>query len=172
MSGGSWTRFVELAARARPVFWLDGGGARPWSGAGRCSGALDEDDVSLTYDAGTPRGDAGTAATGPRWSATTSSRCCEELARDDGDPDVHWVGYFGYACRPDLPAPTVGDPACPTRSGCASRDRVVVHGHRDAGTDAERLARAAADAAVPDGYAAAFAEVQEQLRPATPTRST
>ena len=28
----------------------------------------------------------------------------DEIGRDDGDPDVHWVGYFGYASRPDLPA--------------------------------------------------------------------
>ena len=27
-----------------------------------------------------------------------------EIARDAGDPDVHWVGCFGYASRPDLPA--------------------------------------------------------------------
>ena len=25
-----------------------------------------------------------------------------------GSPDDHWVGYLGYACRPDLPAATGG----------------------------------------------------------------
>ena len=32
-----------------------------------------------------------------------------EVARDAGDPDVHWVGYFGYACRTDLPGRTSPD---------------------------------------------------------------
>ena len=80
-----------------------------WSGRRSLVGWLDEDDVSLTYDAAAPRGDPARRRPRRGRSATTSSPCSRrELARDAGDPDVHWVGYFGYACRPDLPgrAPT------------------------------------------------------------------
>ena len=34
----------------------------------------------------------------------------EEVARDGGDPEVSWVGWFGYACRADLPARPAGGP--------------------------------------------------------------
>ena len=44
-------RFVAMAAEHERCFWLDGGGARPWSGRRSLLGWLDEDDVSLTYDA-------------------------------------------------------------------------------------------------------------------------
>ncbi|HMD11792.1 MAG TPA: anthranilate synthase component I family protein, partial [Marmoricola sp.] len=34
------------------MFWLDGGGARDWSGRRSIVGLLRDDDVSLTFDAG------------------------------------------------------------------------------------------------------------------------
>ena len=43
--------FREVAAAHPRCFWLDGGGAREWSGRRSIIGWLDEDDVSLTYDA-------------------------------------------------------------------------------------------------------------------------
>ncbi len=43
--------FTSVAARHRRCFWLDGGGAREWSGRRSIIGWLDDDDVSLTYDA-------------------------------------------------------------------------------------------------------------------------
>ena len=46
----------------------------------------------------------------------------EEIARDDGDPDVHWVGYFGYACRPDLPGRPRPGPAVPDAVWMRVRD--------------------------------------------------
>ena len=48
--------FVELARGHERMFWLDGGGSRAWSGRRSILGFLDDDDVSLTYDAA-PRGD-------------------------------------------------------------------------------------------------------------------
>ena len=45
--------FLEAAARSPRMFWLDGGGATPWSGPRSWIGALDDDDVSLTFDAAT-----------------------------------------------------------------------------------------------------------------------
>ncbi|MGH3361509.1 MAG: anthranilate synthase component I family protein, partial [Nocardioides sp.] len=43
--------FREVAAEHPRCFWLDGGGAREWSGRRSIIGWLDEGDVSLTYDA-------------------------------------------------------------------------------------------------------------------------
>ena len=43
--------FREVAAAHPRCFWLDGGGAREWSGRRSIIGWLDDEDVSLTYDA-------------------------------------------------------------------------------------------------------------------------
>ena len=43
--------FRSVAAEHRRCFWLDGGGAREWSGRRSLIGWLDDDAVSLTYDA-------------------------------------------------------------------------------------------------------------------------
>ena len=43
--------FREVVAAHPRCFWLDGGGAREWSGRRSIIGWLDDDDVSLTYDA-------------------------------------------------------------------------------------------------------------------------
>jgi para-aminobenzoate synthetase len=98
------TAFEEIAAEHPRMFWLDGGGSRDWSGRRSLIGWLDEDDVSLTYD----------AARREVWRHTGTRRQLVgddifsalelEMARDGGDPSMSWVGYFGYACRPDLPA--------------------------------------------------------------------
>jgi len=107
------TAFKEIAAENTRMFWLDGGGSRDWSGRRSLIGWLEDGDVSLTYDA---------ARREVRRHTGNDSEvigddifdCLEtEIARDDGDPSVSWVGYFGYACRPDLPA-TV-EPAEPGR---------------------------------------------------------
>ena len=42
---------VEMAPAHQRCFWLDGGGARPWSDHRSLLGWLDHDDVSLTFDA-------------------------------------------------------------------------------------------------------------------------
>lgn len=65
---------------------------------------VDAEDVSLTYVAArrevVRRDGAGSRVVG--------ENIFEVLEREmSGDgSDVHWVGYFGYACPPDLPAVT------------------------------------------------------------------
>ena len=46
------TFFSSIAARHPRCFWLDGGGAREWSGRRSMVGWLGDDDVSLTFHAG------------------------------------------------------------------------------------------------------------------------
>ena len=41
--------FRSVAAAHSRCFWLDGGGAREWSGRRSILGWLDDDDVSLSY---------------------------------------------------------------------------------------------------------------------------
>ena len=45
--------FRQVAVTHRRCFWLDGGGAREWSGRRSLLGWLEGDDVSLTYSART-----------------------------------------------------------------------------------------------------------------------
>ena len=92
--------FAEVAAEHPRCFWLDGGGAREWSGRRSIIGWLDDDDVSLTYSAA-------------RREVTRHQAGCATIVGDDifavleaaleSDPG-QWFGYLGYACRPDLPA--------------------------------------------------------------------
>ena len=98
--------FTDLAHRHRRMFWLDGGGSREWSGRRSILGWLEDDDVSLSYH----------AAAREVWLHRGGARelvgddifevLAAQVARDGGDPSVSWVGWFGYACRPDLPALT------------------------------------------------------------------
>lgn len=94
--------FREVAAARARCFWLDGGGAREWSGCRSLIGWLEDDDVSLSYDAA-------------RREVTRHTGGRAEIVGDDvfavleselaaGDPGDQWFGYLGYACRPDLPA--------------------------------------------------------------------
>ncbi len=98
--------FTDVAARHPRCFWLDGGGAREWSGRRSLIGWLDEDDVSLAYDA------ARREVT--RHASGRSEVVGEDVFRvleDMMGPGEQWFGYFGYACRPDLPARP--DPSLP-----------------------------------------------------------
>ena len=156
------TRFVEMAATRDRCFWLDGGGARPWSGRRSLLGWLEEDDVSITYDAG--RGEVTRHASGRSEviGDDVFAALEEHLATDP--PDVHWVGYFGYASRPDLPALVQPDASMPDAVWMRTRYVTVFHHPEDlVETEAVPVGRLP-DVAVPDEYAAAFAEVQEQLR--------
>ena len=95
--------FRDVAARHRRCFWLDGGGAREWSGSRSIIGWLDDDDVSLTWSAARRevrehRGGATTVVGDDPFVALE-----ERLA-----PGEQWFGYFGYASRPDLPAAVAG----------------------------------------------------------------
>ena len=99
-------RFRELAARHERMFWLDGGGARAWSGRRSILGFLREEDVSLTYDAANRRVERHHHGHADVVGDDVFAALAAEVARDDGDPAVSWVGYLGYACRSDLPAHT------------------------------------------------------------------
>jgi para-aminobenzoate synthetase len=117
--------FRDIAASHERMFWLDGGGSREWSGRRSILGWLEDDDVSLTYD----------AAAREVWRVTGSGRelvgddvftvLDEEVARDGGDPEVSWVGWFGYAARPDLPALTDPVSAIPDAVWMRSPRRLV-----------------------------------------------
>ena len=156
--------FLEVAAAHPRCFWLDGGGAREWSGARSMIGWLDDDAVSLTYDAA-------------RGVVTRHAGGAAEVVGDDpfvvleselaaGSPDDQWFGYFGYAARPDLPA-AVGGRLPDAVWMRASEIRFFTH--PDAAGSAVASSRSAPMASGPDdappvAYADAFARVQEQLR--------
>jgi para-aminobenzoate synthetase len=104
--------FVAHVATRERAFWLDGSGARPWSGRWSVVGWLQSDEVSVTEHAATRRitchgsGTAGEVA-GDMFG----------VVRRLGGPTVpapsphRWVGFLGYAARRDLPAVTDPDPA-------------------------------------------------------------
>jgi len=165
--------FFEQVAAAHPrCFWLDGGGARAWSGRRSIIGWLEEDDVSLTFDAARRsviRHEGGTSeVVGDDIFAVLAS----EMAA--GDPGDQWFGYFGYACRTDLPAltpPPAGPTEVPDAVWMRAR-RVRMFDHPDLvdlGTDtlAKRPARPTSSDddgdGLPEDYALAFERVQEQL---------
>ena len=158
--------FREVAAAHRRCFWLDGGGAREWSGRRSLIGWLDEDDVSLTYDAA--RRVVTRHAGGE--SSVVGDDIFEVLEASMG-PGEQWFGYFGYACRPDLPARP--DPALPDAVWMRARNvRVFEHGAGLSESPADRGLPHVSGVATPDtcatpltsAYADAFADVQEQLR--------
>ncbi|GAB3197693.1 hypothetical protein GCM10027062_09940 [Nocardioides hungaricus] len=168
--------FANVAAGHRRCFWLDGGGAREWSGRRSMVGWLDEDDVSLTYSATTRQ--VTRHASGRAEVVGDDVFAALEAELDAGSPEDHWVGYLGYVCRPDLPA-SYGDdlpdavwmrpreirffdhevvgPSL-TLSGVATADNV--RNPRPAG---DPDTAEPGTTAPPTAYATAFAEVQEQL---------
>jgi para-aminobenzoate synthetase len=150
-------------ARSDRVFWLDGGGSRDWSGRRSLVGVLDDQDVSLTFDAGTREvtrhQDGRSEVVGDDVFGVLEA----EIARDDGDPGVHWVGCFGYASRPDLPARPWGHG--PDAIWMRSRDvRFFEHEPQVVSTGSTGVGDRSDHPVAPDWYADAFAEVQEQLR--------
>ena len=127
--------FREAAAAHQRCFWLDGGGAREWSGHRSLIGILEPDDVSLTYSAArrevTRHVDGESEVVGSDVFAVLE----EELAL--GSHRDQWFGYFGYACRPDLPAliATGGVPDAvwmkPSRVRLFDHARAQVPGYRE-----------------------------------------
>jgi len=94
--------FTEVAAEHARCVWLDGGGAREWSRQRSIIGWLDEDDVSLTYDAA--RRQVTRHAGGTSVVVGDDPFVVLEVELAAGSPSDQWFGYFGYAARPDLPA--------------------------------------------------------------------
>ncbi len=156
-------------ARSDRVFWLDGGGSRDWAGRRSLVGVLDEDDVSLTFDASTSEV---TRHQGDRHDVVGSDVFAvleEEIGRDAGNSDVHWVGCLGYASRPDLPArswPHGPDAVWMRCSDVQEFTHEAPEVSRRSLTLAPQPpgASLAPQAPTPASYAEAFARVQEQLR--------
>ncbi len=159
-------RLAATAATHPRCCWLDGGGARGWSGGRSLLAWLDEDDVSLTYDAA--RGEVVRHAGGRAEVVGDDVFAALSAELEGGSPQDQWFGYLGYACRPDLPAQVA--PAGPGRMPDAvwmrpSRVRLVDHPRpgparrRDPG----RPAAPGPEVEVPGAYARRFAAVQERL---------
>lgn len=160
----------QVAARAAAgsprMFWLDGGGARRGSDdGGRRSviGWLDDDDLSLTYDAHAREVRAHRGGTSEVVGRDVFA-VLEELMADDRahGREATWVGYLGYAARPDLPALVA--PPGPARVPDAvwMRARHVREVLEDP-TPASPPVPRGAGVAVPPDYTAAFDRVQERL---------
>src|SRR6476619_4789755 len=154
-------RFRDLAARHERMFWLDGGGARAWSGRRSILGFLRDEDVSLTFDAAARRVERHQHGRAEVVGDDVFTVLTDEVARDGGDPAVSWVGYLGYACRTDLPAHTGS--GVPDAVWMRVRDPLFVE-HPDPGPAAAGGLPRPGTRATPAGYARAFDEVQRQLR--------
>lgn len=146
--------FREIAAEHTRCFWLDGGGARPWSGNRSILGWLAPEDESFTYDA--RRGVVERHCSGAVEVVGDDIFAAIELT---GDPDEHWVGYFGYASRRDLSARPSTD-GMPDAVWMRTRNVHVVEHEQGSGP---QLTPRTQWAAVPDDYARRFQQVQEEL---------
>ena len=103
--------FVAHVAAQSRAFWLDGSGARPWSGRLSVIGWLDEDELSITEHADTRRVTAHRSGGvevvgGDVFAALRRFGGTRAAPRDPH----RWVGFLGYAARTDLPAITDADP--------------------------------------------------------------
>jgi para-aminobenzoate synthetase len=154
--------FRTVAETYDRCFWLDGEAARPWSGNRSILGWLTDDDVSLSYSAARREVTRHVGGTAEIVGSDIFTALETEMA--DETQDVVWVGWFGYACRPDLPAlPSVD--GMPDAVWMRSRHRIeVTHDADTAGDDAPPTPPPCSPPAVPEEYAAAFARVQEHLR--------
>lgn len=158
--------FAEVAAAHPRCFWLDGGGAREWSGQRSVVGWLEADDVSISFDAA--RGEVTRHVNG---MATVAGSDPFVVLEQELAAGGQWFGYFGYAARPDLPArPDVapGGAGLPDAVWMRPREvRFFDHPERTAsrpgGMSHGAVTRAAEAADVPNEYAGAFARVNEQL---------
>ncbi len=145
--------FRRIASSHDRCFWLDGGGSQPWSGQRSIIGWLEPDDLSLTYDAARRE-----VVEQPSGRVVGDDVFAVLQALQDGDPGTHWVGFLGYAARPDLPARTM--PGVPDAVWMRTRTVFVEEGHVP--VDAPERGEGPA-AELPQEYATAFAAVQEQL---------
>ena len=149
-------------ARSDRAFWLDGGGARDWSGRRSLVGVLGPDDVSLSYDAGRREVTRHRGGRDEVVGTDVFEVLESEIGRDRGDPDVHWVGCLGYAARPDLPARPWG--MGPDAFWMRSRQVQFFDHEPLAAAHLPGRAVPLSVSAAPDWYVESFAEVQEQLR--------
>ena len=146
--------FRRIAERHDRCFWLDGGGSQPWSGRRSILGWLEEDDLSLVFDA-----ERHEVVEHPSGRVVGDDVFAVLADLQDGDSDTHWVGYFGYAARPGLPGRP--RPGVPDAVWMRSRSIRVTE---EPGRVLERSPGRPAEHSTPGWYAEAFAAVQEQLR--------
>ncbi len=153
--------FRSVAAEHPRCFWLDGGGARQWSGRRSIIGWLEDDDVSLTFSAARREVREHSGGT-----STVVGDDVFEVLDSRLRSGEQWFGYFGYAARTDLPARP--DPSLPDAVWMRPRQvRVFEHelphppAAAPSGRRRSRPGRGAAGA--PEAYADAFARVQEHL---------
>ncbi len=123
-----WTDPEGLVAALRRdhdrVWWLDGRGARSWTGRSTLVGWLDDDEPSLTWSAAEGvvrehRGDR-SAEVGTDPFAVLAERLAV------AEPGERWVGWWGYGCRADLPARTEGTAGVPDACWLRSRRHLAL----------------------------------------------
>ncbi|NYE36527.1 para-aminobenzoate synthetase [Nocardioides cavernae] len=157
--------FRSVAADHRRCFWLDGGGAREWSGRRSIIGWLGDDDVSLSWSAARREVTLHSGGT-----ATVVGDDVFAVLEERIGAGEQWFGYLGYAARTDLPA--APDPVLPDAVWMRPRGvRVFEHGVDDQRSPADRGSLTLSASATPDNvserpttpYAEAFARVQEHL---------
>jgi len=161
--------FREATAAHQRCFWLDGGGAREWSGQRSLIGVLEPDDVSLTYSAATGEVTRHVDGESEVVGSDVFAVLEDELAL--GSHRDQWFGYFGYASRPDLPALAAPGGVPDAVWMRPSHVRLFDHGlpRRNSPFPAGvpsgqgQFHRVPGETAPPADYAQAFAEVQEQL---------
>ena len=158
--------FEKVAAAHPRCFWLDGGGAREWSGRRSLIGWLAPSDVSLTYSAAT--GVVTRHRDGRAEPVGTDVFDVLEAELAAGSPTDQWFGYFGYACRPDLPARSArpGSDVPDAVWMRPSQVRLFDHPESQQHQGSQQLSdpgNCRDPDSPPADYAAAFARVQEQL---------
>lgn len=155
--------FLEVAHSHRRCFWMDGGGAREWSGRRSMIGWLEPDEVSLSYDRSTGLVTRHTETSAEVLGDDPFAALQREL--EDSEPDDHWFGYFGYAARPDLPArgdAEVGGAGLPDAVWMRCRNvRFFAH---DTDPPPRPSRSRPVGVQAPSGYRHAYALVQEHLR--------
>ncbi len=159
--------FADVAAEHARCFWLDGGGAREWSGRRSMVGWLDDDDVSLTFHAG-PR-EVRRHAGGRVEVVGSDVFDVLEAEMAAGPDDAQWFGYLGYAARPDL-FPATPDPDLPdavwmraTHLRFFDHDLAVGQKRQSGTVYTAPLVPNASAQRPPVDYAEAFDRVQEHL---------
>jgi para-aminobenzoate synthetase len=156
--------FRDAAAAHQRCFWLDGGGAREWSGHRSLIGILEPDDVSLTYTAATRQVTRHLVGVAEVVGSDVFAVLEDELAA--GSHRDQWFGYLGYACRPDLPALVDGDGAPDAVWMRPSHVRLFEHppGVQEyPGTRGSQPRVPGYSDSPPAAYAEAFTQVQEAL---------
>ncbi|HQR26705.1 MAG TPA: anthranilate synthase component I family protein [Nocardioides sp.] len=159
MSRDPAASFTQVAATHPRCFWLDGGGGRAWSGRRSMVGWLDEDDVSLSYDAA--RGEVVRHVGGGRRVVGEDVFAALEAELAAGPPDAHWVGYFGYAARSDLAARP--DPRLPDAVWMRARELRFFHHETPQPVPGRPPLVPGRPPEVPEEYERAFTRVQEEL---------